>query len=460
MAEALSWLEVNWLSLLIPVVVFAAALIALSWLRRRVFDRFGRWAAKTKWPADDLLVRALSGPSFIWAVFFSVYLALIVSIVPQEWKDLSTRSVWTLFLISVTITVMSMAVSLISHFGPRAKAPARTISVLKSTARVLLLTVMFLIGLDIWGVPTTPILLLIGVGVVVGLVAFRDSVPNIYAGIQISASEQIRPGDYIKLETGEEGYVADMNWRTTRIRTLDEKSILVPNSRLVRQTVINYGKPLKRAKSPFRFSTRTHLTELTGRKAHSLRELAAVLKEAPDAVVYYHTHHFLEEFHQVTPEPSNDFAVWVGGSLGDEVLAEQLAAIDVFGFPSVASLRARLVYILEESLARRDQQREVEPGRAFYFMKSVSVIMPGIYVAHDLREFAEVLRKVTPGSLYFHVFESRLRLGKSTNDFSIWLNEGLEEAELAEAVARLDPYAYTLEGLRSALIQLVEKRIK
>jgi hypothetical protein len=93
-------------------------------------------------------------------------------------------------------------------------------------------------------------------------------------------------------------------------------------------------------------------------------------------------------------------------------------------------------------------------------VKSVSVILPTPYVAHDLREFVEVLRKLSLGSLYFHIFESRLRLSRGLNDFSAWLEDSLDERELAQEIARLDPYNYTLEGLRSSLIQLIEKRIK
>ncbi len=93
-------------------------------------------------------------------------------------------------------------------------------------------------------------------------------------------------------------------------------------------------------------------------------------------------------------------------------------------------------------------------------MKSVSVILPTPYVAHDLREFVETLRKLSLGSLYFHIFESRLRLGRATNDFSVWLEDSLDEREMADRIARLDPYSSTLEGLRSQLIQLIEKRIK
>ncbi len=64
------------------------------------------------------------------------------------------------------------------------------------------------------------------------------------------------------------------------------------------------------------------------------------------------------------------------------------------------------------------------------------------------------------GSLYFHIFESRLRLGRGLNDFTAWLRDNLDETELGDEIAKLDPYTYTLEGLRSSLIQLLEKHIK
>jgi hypothetical protein len=199
---------------------------------------------------------------------------------------------------------------------------------------------------------------------------------------------------------------------------------------------------------------------LTGLKAKNLRELVEIFKKVPDSVIYYHTHNYLEEQHYLIPGPSNDFAAWVSDALGDEVLGERLASVDTFSFPSLGALRERLVSIIEEPLATGSNIREAMPGREFHFMKSVSAIFPTPYVAHDLREFAEAMRKVSLSSLYFHVFESRLRLGKGFNDFSIWMQESLGETELSEEISRLDPYTYTMEGLRSSLIQLIEKRIK
>lgn len=217
---------------------------------------------------------------------------------------------------------------------------------------------------------------------------------------------------------------------------------------------------MKKSREPFRFFDRVHLTELTGIKAKNLKELVDILKNAPDSIVYYHTHHFLEEHHYLTPEPANDFAVWVSAVLGDEVLGEKLASIDAFEFPALGALRERIVNVIGEYISSGQELRKAPEGREFYFMKWVSVILPTPYAARDLREFVEALRKLSLGSLYFHIFESRLRLGKVTNDFSVWMKDSLEEQELAEAIEKVDPYTYTLEGVRSQLIKLVERRIK
>ena len=80
-------------------------------------------------------------------------------------------------------------------------------------------------------------------------------------------------------------------------------------------------------------------------------------------------------------------------------------------------------------------------------------------MAGDLAEFVDILKKITIDSIYFHIFEARLRLGKKTNDFSNWIETSLEDEELARRLSALDPYTRTLEDLRGAIIAIVEKRI-
>jgi hypothetical protein len=438
--------------------------IATLWLRKLAYDYVDGWAQRTGWQGHEIFARATRSASVLWALIISASLSLAVAAIPSQWKDPAGKGLWTLFVLSLTMVGLNLASRFTRFYGERLKVPERAIVLARDISRIVIAIVAILMLLEIWGAPTIPILLLIAVAALVAALAFRHTFSNLLAWFQLSASGQVKVGDYIKLETGEEGYVTEINWTNTQIRALDESTVLIPNSRLVQSTVINYGRPLKKAKEPLHFYSRAHLKELTGLTAKNLQELLAVLKTAPDSVIYYHTHHFLEEHQYLTPEPPNDFALWVSDVLDDEVLGEKLAAIDTFEFATLGALRERIVGLIEEHLAleaqHRDGHRDAQEGREFHFIKSVSVILPVPYVAHDLREFVEALRKLSLGSLYFHIFESRLRLSRGSNDFSIWLEESLDERELAEEIARLDPYNYTLEGLRSSLIQLIEKRIK
>jgi small-conductance mechanosensitive channel len=456
----IEWLIDNWLKITIPVVAFLATYVVGLWLRRVVNNAFERWASRTRWEGSQLVMTTLRRPFLFWFLLLGVSIAIQVSVLPPEVKSITTKAMGSLFVLSLGWLVITLCEQLLKIYLPRLKAPGPTITLARNVTRITIIVVGVLIVLDIWGMPTSPLLVLIAVVVLAAALALRNAAPNLFAGFQVSATQQIKVGDYIKLETGEEGYVTEISWNNTRIKALDESIVIVPNNRLLQHTVINYGHPLKKAKEPFRFYSRTHLTELTGLKAKNLTELVDILKKAPEAVIYYHTHRFLEEHHYLTPEPSNDFAVWVSDALGEEVLGERLVSVNTFEFPSLGALRDRLVGIIEEHLSKGSNAREAMAGREFYFMKSVSVVLPTTYMVHDLREFIETLRKISLGSLYFHVFESRLRLGRGLNDFTIWLRDSLGEEELGEEIARLDPYTYTLEGLRSTLIQLIEKRIK
>ena len=451
---------ITWPDVVIPVAVFVAALIATLWLRHISYKALIRWAKRTEWQGDDILLQAIRGASVLWCVTVSAALGLAVSPVTARWKSPGSDGLWTLLVFSLALTAFNLADQLIPMYGDKFQLSQRIIKLTGTIAKAIIIVIGILLLLEIWGVPTSPILLVIALVVLVAALAFRETLPNLLAGFQLNTTEQVKVGDYIKLETGEEGYVRAIDWRMTQIEALDQSTIFVPNRKLVQSTVINYGKPIKKAREPFRFYDRLHLKELTGLKAKNLRELTDILKNAPDSIVYYHTHNFLEEHHYLTPEPANDFALWVSDVLGDVVLGERLASVDAFEFPNLGALRERLVNVMEECLAQGNESRQAPEGQEFHFIKSISVILPTPYIAHDLREFLESLRKLSLGSLYFHIFESRLRLQRATNDFSLWLEQSLNEPELAGEIARFDPYTFTLEGTKSRLIQLIEKRLQ
>lgn len=218
---------------------------------------------------------------------------------------------------------------------------------------------------------------------------------------------------------------------------------------------------LIKAKEPFRFYTRLHLSELTGLRASNINQLLELIKQVPGSSIYHHTHRFLQQHQYLSPEPPNDFAYWMSEVLGEDELGERLASIDTIQFPTIRSLREEIIksiedYLKTNPLAKLKFARE---GEEFHFIRSISFILPTNYVAYDLGDFVDILRKITIDSIYFHIFEARLRLEKGNNDFSYWIESSIGDKKLADEIARLDPYTRTLENLRKTLIKIIERRI-
>jgi small-conductance mechanosensitive channel len=453
-------ISIDWPEVVIPVAVFIVSIIALFWLRKIALDRLAHWSSRINWSVGNALLPDLRVPLSILCLIISVYLGLVVSTISGDWKNLAGNILWSLFTIAVIITVINVVNKILNFYSLKFKVPLRAMSIANNVIRIIFLIIAVLLILDIWGIPTTPVILLIAVLIIIAIVAFRDSLPDLFASFQIAAIQEYKVDDYIKIEGGEEGYITEISWNKTKLRSPDGSAVFVPNNTLIHRKVVNYGHPLKKAQNPFKFNARVHLVELTGFKATNLEELKEILKTAPDPVIYYHTHHYLEEHQYLVPELTNDFAAWVKTALGNEVLAERLAVISSIEFTNLTNFRDKAVNTIETYIAQNHYPWQAPPGREFYFLKSVDVILPTPFVAHDLREFIEDLRKITPDSLYYHFFESRMRLKNGLNDFANWLADDMDEKELSQQIAKIDPYTYTLEGLRSALIQTIEKHIK
>jgi small-conductance mechanosensitive channel len=99
--------------------------------------------------------------------------------------------------------------------------------------------------LNTLGISITPILATLGVGGLAVALALQETLSNLFSGFHILMARQIRIGDYVKLETGEEGYVIDINWRTTKIKMLPNNVVLIPNAKLAQAIIVNYYLPEK-----------------------------------------------------------------------------------------------------------------------------------------------------------------------------------------------------------------------
>ncbi len=453
------WLSNNWALVVIPILVFLAVLAIGLWLRIFLYRAFGRWQSWNKWRGSQAVAESVRRPFLDWFMILGAFIAVQSSALSSDNKGLAGRILGSLFIISLAWVAINIGEKLLRLYtSPR--MPRRSITIGVNIIRAGVIVIAALIVLSIWLEPVPPILIILAVIIFVIGLALRDTLPSYLAGLQISSGRQFKVGDFIRLDSGESGQVTAVSWQNTQIKSIHGDTIIIPNSKLARTTVINYGRPLKQASSPFHFYSRLHLRELTGLRAANLTEMLSILKEMPDSVIYYHVHRFLEEHLYLTPEPANDFAIWVTNTLGNEILGERLASIDVFTQPNIGAVKQRLCDTFEDYLRNNPDNRTAPDEEEFFFIRSISFILPTTYVAHDLREFVEILRKVTIDSIYFHIYEARLRLQKGTNDFSIWISDSLGEKELADRIAGINPYVYTLENLRIRIIEQIENYIR
>jgi hypothetical protein len=210
------------------------------------------------------------------------------------------------------------------------------------------------------------------------------------------------------------------------------------------------------ARSPFYFNSAAHLLRIGREKATTLMELLEAIRTCPESSIFQHTFQTLAEHHFISGGFSNDFSHWAFASCNEVELAERLAAIDVREFTSIAALRERLIHIIETYLQKNTRAATRLAMEPFYLMASDLVVVPTPYVARNLEEFADGLRKVSIHAIYYHFIDARLRLKLNSNDFSIWLEKELDLPQAADKVNRIDIYTSTLEDVRRGILKVIE----
>ncbi len=209
----------------------------------------------------------------------------------------------------------------------------------------------------------------------------------------------------------------------------------------------------------FRFLGCSEIQEILGKQAEDERTLAELLEEVPLDSIYFHTHSFFLRHRFIERTYPNDFAEWVGEQVRDHVLAERLSVVDPFEYPSLEALREDLVSLIDDHLSGLATVPRAGFGAPFYFNRSRILEVPTGLEARTLGEFRSAISEVDVSVIYFHVFESHLRLQREENDFSAWIRNGLKLPELADRMQALNPYLGSLERLRSNLLNMCDDQL-
>ncbi len=229
----------TYLSILIIAVTVAVLLIA----RKILFGALRRVSRKTTSEGEELIVTSLQGPSTLLITALALYLGLRLAEIPREYAGYAVKGIHLFIILTVTMALANISARALAFFLTKVELPISVTSLINTVIKAMVYAIGILIMLNFIGISIAPIITALGVGGLAMALALQDTLSNLFAGIHILAEHTVRVGDFIRLETGQEGSIADIGWRTTRIRTPQNNMVIVPNSKLSQSVVTNYYLP-------------------------------------------------------------------------------------------------------------------------------------------------------------------------------------------------------------------------
>ena len=209
-----------------------------------VIRKFRRLARRSASPVDDVVIAAFKGLLPIAAALLGLRVALGWHRPPDAWSGPLVQGVFIVLVITVCLFIARLASGLLQQAtGRMVTGTSRSASIIGIITRATVFIGGGLVVLHDMGIAITPMLTALGVGGLAVALALQDTLTNLFAGIQLLASRQLNVGDFVKLESGEEGYLVDITWRNTTVRALSNHLIVVPNAKLASTVLQNHQRP-------------------------------------------------------------------------------------------------------------------------------------------------------------------------------------------------------------------------
>lgn len=223
--------------------------VSIGWtFKKALFVWLERIAKRTSTEVDDIVIDALNRPVFI-LIFLSGLTFVWDMFIPPALSVKFSKYVLLAFkagaILAVVLFVNKLFLGLVRAYSVRIELLRISSGFTEVLVQAVVLGIGVLILLDSFGVSITPILASLGLGSLAVALALQPTLENLVSGIQIILDRPIVPGHFVKLESGEEGYVEKVGWRSTWIRLLPNNMVIVPNKQIINSKVLNYYYPSK-----------------------------------------------------------------------------------------------------------------------------------------------------------------------------------------------------------------------
>ena len=240
------------ITIIVGLAVAGIAYGMVRWLKKK--------AEATENQLDDIILMAVGTPLVVAIVVLSLYFALTrFDIIPQSMGGISTSQMINAVFILLNAWIVSVFLNnLIRTYGSVIAEKTETdlnriIPILLITVRYLIWFVVFLLLLANFTIDITALLAAAGIAGIALALAAQDILSNFLGGAIIAMDKPFRMGDRVGIDR----YIGDvvgLGPRSTRIKTLDNKIVTIPNSTVTSSVVVNYAMPDATLKIPIPFS--------------------------------------------------------------------------------------------------------------------------------------------------------------------------------------------------------------
>jgi len=223
-------------------IVLAVFLTALT-VRRWGLGRLEHFSEGRPHSLAAVAREDLGTPSVLWCIVVSVE-ALLRSIqLSDRAEKLGHGLIVSFVILSLTLVASNVLMRAIHLYGEQHGLPFAVAGLSRTLTRAAVFSVGLLVLLHFLGISITPALTALGVGGLAVALALQDTLANLFAGVHILVERPIAVGDYVRISADEEGMVSDIGWRTTRVLTGLNNTVVIPNKSITSGNLLNYSMP-------------------------------------------------------------------------------------------------------------------------------------------------------------------------------------------------------------------------
>ena len=253
-----------------------------------------RLTKKTKTDIDDLIVSRTSRPISFILLLAGTRLAIIPHKISGSLLDLIEHAISSLIIAVVTYIAIAVIDVLISNWGSKfaskteSKVDDELVELFQKFSRITLSFIGLIFILDVWGVKVGPLLASLGIVGIAVAFALQNTLGNIFGGISLIVDKSITVDDFIRLDDGTQGFVADIGLRSTKIKSVDGDLIIMPNGKLADSKIYNYHKPMPKTRITLDFGVKygTDVEKVKIMVIDEMKKIGSILKDPEPQVIF------------------------------------------------------------------------------------------------------------------------------------------------------------------------------